>query len=47
MQVVLSIAALHKGLLTVVANSLVGSILSNLLLVMGGWPSVMTIVILE
>jgi len=35
-QVVLSIAALHKGLLSVVANSLVGSILSNLLLVMGG-----------
>lgn len=35
MQVVLSIAALHKGLLSVVANSLVGSILSNLLLVMG------------
>eukprot|EP00200_Dunaliella_tertiolecta_P006436 CAMPEP_0202339146 /NCGR_PEP_ID=MMETSP1126-20121109/1138_1 /ASSEMBLY_ACC=CAM_ASM_000457 /TAXON_ID=3047 /ORGANISM="Dunaliella tertiolecta, Strain CCMP1320" /LENGTH=487 /DNA_ID=CAMNT_0048929665 /DNA_START=111 /DNA_END=1571 /DNA_ORIENTATION=- len=34
-EVVLSIAALHKGLLSVVANSLVGSILSNLLLVMG------------
>lgn len=34
-EVVLSIAALHKGLLTVVANSLIGSILSNLLLVMG------------
>jgi len=35
LQVVLSVAALHKGLLSVVANSLVGSILSNLLLVMG------------
>lgn len=32
---VLSLAALFKGLYTVVAASLIGSILSNLLLVLG------------
>lgn len=35
-ELILSIAALTKGLYTVVAMSLIGSILSNLLLVMGG-----------
>ena len=34
-ELILSIAALTKGLYTVVAMSLIGSILSNLLLVMG------------
>lgn len=34
-ELVLSLAALSKGLYTVVAMSLIGSILSNLLLVMG------------
>ncbi len=34
-ELVLSIAALKNGLLNVVADSLVGSILSNLLLVLG------------
>ena len=34
-ELVLSIAALSKGLYTVVAMSLIGSILSNLLLVLG------------
>jgi Ca2+:H+ antiporter len=34
-EIILSIAALTKGLYTVVAASLVGSILSNLLLVLG------------
>lgn len=34
-ELVLSIAALEKGLYTLVASSLVGSILSNLLLVLG------------
>ncbi len=34
-ELILSIAALSKGLYTVVAMSLVGSILSNLLLVLG------------
>ena len=34
-EIILSIAALHKGLYTVVAASLLGSILSNLLLVLG------------
>lgn len=33
---ILAIAALNRGLYTVVAMSLVGSILSNLLLVLGG-----------
>ncbi len=33
----LSIAALEKGLFSVVADSLLGSILSNLLLVLGGY----------
>ena len=32
---ILSIAALQRGLYTVVATSLIGSILSNLLLVLG------------
>ena len=39
---ILSIAALQRGLYTVVATSLIGSILSNLLLVLGAcltrWP---------
>ena len=35
MEIILSIAALQKGLYTVVAASLLGSILSNLLLVLG------------
>ena len=34
-EMILSIAALMKGLYTVVATSLIGSILSNLLLVLG------------
>ena len=34
-EIILSIAALQKGLYTVVAASLLGSILSNLLLVLG------------
>lgn len=34
---ILSIAALQRGLYTVVATSLIGSILSNLLLVLGEW----------
>ena len=34
-ELILSIAALTKGLFTVVAMSLIGSILSNLLLVLG------------
>jgi hypothetical protein len=34
-KVVLGIAALRQGLLDVVANSMLGSILSNLLLVLG------------
>lgn len=34
-EMILAIAALRKGLYTVVASSLVGSILSNLLLVLG------------
>ena len=34
---ILSLAALQRGLYTVVAASLIGSILSNLLLVLGGW----------
>lgn len=38
-QVVLSIVALEKGLYPVVYNSLMGSILSNLLLVLGKWLS--------
>jgi len=33
--VILSVAALEKGLYVVVATSLVGSVLSNLLLVLG------------
>lgn len=35
MELILSIAALTKGLTTVVAMSLLGSVLSNLLLVLG------------
>lgn len=35
-ELILSVAALTKGLYAVVAMSLIGSILSNLLLVMGG-----------
>ena len=35
MELILSIVALTKGLYTVVASSLIGSILSNLLLVLG------------
>ena len=35
MEYILSIAALTKGLYTVVAYSLLGSVLSNLLLVLG------------
>ena len=35
MELILSIVALAKGLYTVVASSLIGSILSNLLLVLG------------
>ena len=38
-ELILSIVALTKGLYTVVASSLVGSILSNLLLVLGESPS--------
>jgi len=34
-EMILAIAALHRGLFTVVATSLIGSILSNLLLVLG------------
>jgi Ca2+:H+ antiporter len=34
-EMILSIVALQKGLYTVVATSLLGSILSNLLLVLG------------
>ena len=34
-EIILSIAALQKGLYTVVSTSLLGSILSNLLLVLG------------
>lgn len=34
-ELILSISALQKGLYTVVATSLIGSILSNLLLVLG------------
>ena len=34
-EVILSIAALEKGLYVVVATSLIGSVLSNLLLVLG------------
>ena len=34
-EVVLAVSALNKGLYTVVATSLLGSILSNLLLVLG------------
>lgn len=37
-ELILSIAALTKGLYTVVAMSLIGSVLSNLLLVMGEAP---------
>ena len=37
-ELILSVAALTKGLYTVVAMSLIGSILSNLLLVMGEPP---------
>lgn len=37
-ELVLSLAALSKGLFTVVAMSLIGSILSNLLLVLGRCP---------
>lgn len=36
-EMILSIAALQQGLYTVVAASLLGSILSNLLLVLGEW----------
>ena len=36
-EVIVSIAALEKGLYTVVATSLIGSVLSNLLLVLGGF----------
>lgn len=39
-EMILSIAALMKGLYTVVATSLIGSILSNLLLVLGTPPHV-------
>ena len=41
-EMILSIAALQKGLYTVVATSLIGSILSNLLLVLGAcvWEAV-------
>ena len=38
MELILSIAALTKGLNTVVAMSLLGSVLSNLLLVLGARP---------
>ena len=38
MELILSIAALTKGLTTVVAMSLLGSVLSNLLLVLGVHP---------
>ena len=38
-ELILSIAALQKGLYDVVATSLVGSVLSNLLLVLGAPPS--------
>ena len=37
-ELILSIAALTKGLFTVVAMSLLGSVLSNLLLVLGARP---------
>jgi hypothetical protein len=37
-EVILSISALQRGLYTVVSTSLLGSILSNLLLVLGGRP---------
>lgn len=37
-ELILSIAALTKGLTTVVAMSLLGSVLSNLLLVLGARP---------
>ena len=42
-ELVLSLAALSKGLYTVVAMSLIGSILSNLLLVLGELPAGPTI----
>lgn len=42
-ELVLSLAALSKGLYTVVAMSLIGSILSNLLLVLGELPAGQTI----
>ena len=38
-ELILSVAALTKGLYTVVAMSLIGSVLSNLLLVMGAAPA--------
>ena len=38
-ELILSIAALQKGLYDVVATSLVGSVLSNLLLVLGASPT--------
>lgn len=38
MELILSLAALSKGLYDVVAMSLVGSVLSNLLLVLGAQP---------
>ncbi len=37
-ELILSLAALQKGLYDVVAMSLVGSVLSNLLLVLGAHP---------
>ena len=40
-EMILSIAALLKGLYSVVAASLIGSILSNLLLVLGGYRLVL------
>ena len=42
-EVVLAVSALTKGLFTVVASSLLGSILSNLLLVMGECKSTQSI----
>jgi Ca2+:H+ antiporter len=38
-EIILSIAALQKGLYTVVSTSLLGSILSNLLLVLGEYAA--------
>ena len=45
-ELVLSIAALSKGLYTVVAMSLIGSILSNLLFVLGALPTKLPLALL-